>query len=499
MVESIAITDYVRNLEYLLNYKNIEEYIQDTAQKSCDFTPDIIAISLLFSASHSFFEKAYKSLKSIWPNAKVIVGGVHATNAASKLLDWYDIDYVIRGEAEISFASLIQALPLNKKIKIAGVYTRSNIKEASPLLLSPFIDDLDTIPFPDWDLIDMDFYTEARGRVRDTGKNQLHASLFTTRGCPFKCTFCSAHTVHGRNLRFRSVENIIEEMQVLNQKYGVSLFNPEDDLFTAKKSRLLQLLEKIKVLEIPDLEIQLPAGLSVNTLDEDIIDELIQAGVKIAVLAIESGSEHVQKNIIKKNCDLKKAKGLVKYLKLNKLTVRCYFILGFPGEIQKNLQETVDFAKSLKADWCVFNIATPLVGSEMYDELVQLGCIDDSIHTWTNTVFDRRAFDTKEIKADQLNDFLYRANLDCNFIHNPNMTEGNYLKAIDIFKDVTLNHPFHIIAWYCIMGCLLKTDNQEEADQIKSKIKSLIKSDKRAKDMWEKYNDLMPDLIIYEE
>jgi hypothetical protein len=164
-------------------------------------------------------------------------------------------------------------------------------------------------------------------------------------------------------------------------------------LFTAKKSRFLEMLAAIRNLKIPDFEMQLPSALRVNDLDDDVIDALVETGLRIATLAIESGDDYVQKHIIRKNVDLTKAVHAVRRLKDLGIVVRCYFILGFPGETKEQMRQTVDYARGLGADWCNFIIATPLIGSVMYDQFVEMGCIPEHFFLQANTIFFEREFD----------------------------------------------------------------------------------------------------------
>ncbi|MBU1564931.1 MAG: B12-binding domain-containing radical SAM protein [Proteobacteria bacterium] len=493
-VGEVGIIDYVLELGNSGKYSDMDAFIEGVAKKSAKFEPDVLAFSLNFSASHAFFTRTFCALHKLWPKAVTIPGGVHASNIARHLFTEIDIDYVAFGECETSFVDFLREIGESSIVNIQGIYSRRKLPEAGHVESANFVDDLDTLAFPDWGLIDMDRYIVSLGRQRDIGKVQKHASLITTRGCYFRCTFCSAHTVHGRTMRLRSAENVLQEMQLLYDRYGITLFMPEDDLFTANKKRVLDLLTAIKEMSIPGLEMQFPAALSVNTLDESLIDALMGAGMRILVLAIESGSAYVQKNVIKKNCDLVKARRLASYAKSKGLLVRCYFIFGFPGETKEQMRETVEYAKTLQVDWCVFNIATPLVGSEMFSQFVEMGCIQDCSDAWASTVFDKRQFDTKDISADELNDFAYRANLECNFLHNPNIINGDYTKAIDLFQDIVRKHPFHVIGWYCIWLCHQKLKDEKESMRLAGVISDLVKTDNRAKDMLITYRDLMPNL-----
>ncbi|MCK9602768.1 MAG: radical SAM protein [Candidatus Omnitrophica bacterium] len=490
----IRLLDYSLHIDDIRTYSNIDNFIKSLAKK-VDFVPDILAFSAMFSTSHRFFVETLDILKSLWPKVTTIAGGNHATNAVGKLLELENLDYVAIGEAEASFSEFVSQIAASKQINIKGIYAKKDIHSAASFSSPGYIEDLDSLPFPDWDLLNMAAYINSKGRKRNIGesKESRCATIMTSRGCPFCCTFCAAHTVHGRRVRYRSVENILEEVKLLYRAYEITLFIPEDDMFTQDKQRTLNLLSAFKELNIPGLELQFPNALSINTLSEEVLDALINSGMKVACLAIESGSEYVQKNVIKKNCNLKKAKEYVEYLGDKGTIVRCYYILGFPGETKEQMMETVEYAKYLNADWSVFSIATPLLGSEMYNQFLQMGCITGELYWGVNASYAKRNFDTKEITAEELNAFAYQANIDVNFIHNPNIVNGNFTRAIEIFNDIVIHFPFHIIAWHCLMRCYQGLGDIEKAKEITRKIAVLINSDKRSAEMFAKYGRLLPE------
>jgi len=495
-VGEVAALDYVLNLKHILKYRDIDDFILRTAAESVGFTPHILAFSLNYSSAHKFFLLCSEKLKSLWPNALSIVGGNHATNAFKFFLQNPKVDYVCRGEGEIPLSEFIRQYSAGEKISVKGFYSKKDLDARDTFEPAELIRNLDEIPFPDWDIVNMGEYVAGKGRRRSIGKaaNSKLASLLTTRGCPYKCTFCSSFTVHGNRVRYRSTENIIAEMKLLHEKYGVTLFIPDDDLFTAKKSRFLEMLAAIRNLKIPDFEIQLPSALRVNDLDDDVIDALVETGLRITYIAIESGDDYVQKHIIRKNVDLKKAVHAVRRLQSKGIVVRCYFIFGFPGETKEQMQQTVDYARGLGADWCGFIIATPLIGSPMYDQFVEMGSIPEDFCLQADSFFLRRQFDTPEISAAELNEFAYRSNLDINFINNHNKVAGQYENAIALYRDIVETYPFHIIGWYCIMECQRLLGNLDEAAETEKTILNLIRADRRAQKMCEKYGDLMPDL-----
>lgn len=497
----IDILDYQYEISFINDYPNITDFISSSAKNKISFIPDAISFSLMFTTSYEFFTICVKKLKEIWPDCIVIVGSFIATNCTEKLLQNKYVNYVLRGEGERGLPHFLEQISSSQEVNVKGIYSQGNLP--SNLEICDYIKNLDDIPFPDWELIQIDHYLQNGGRSILSNKSidqplsnksidqPAVASIITSRGCPFDCTFCSAKTVHGRKIRFRSIDNIIKELSLLYDKFKVTEILFEDDLFTANKKRTIDLINAIKSLNIPDLKIQFPNGLHVNSMDPEVIDALVDIGMASAHIAIESGSEYVLKNFMKKKVDLNKARNFVRYIRKTKnLHVWCYFVLGMPGETKEQIFETIEYAKTLKADWCNFFIATPLVGSEMYEKFLEAGYYTGDLLEFKNTDFTYRSFDTDEIKANELNDLVYRANLEVNFIYNTNLIEGNYKKAIDQFNHIISHYPFHIFAYLSLYTCYVKLNDTNESEKIKLKITELLALDKRSKEMYDKYEDL---------
>ena len=491
----VGLLDYSLYMEKIPEFESIDHYISKIADQDTKFEPDIIAFTASFSTSHRFYTEALTHLKTKWPNAVTIVGGNHASNTMKTLLENPELDYVARGEGEVAFTEFVRQIAKGQDIKVKGIYNKNDLDSGQNTPLCDYVEDMNDLPYPDWDLIEMAQYVESSGRKRSVGEavGKNCATIMTSRGCVYSCTFCSSHSVFGRTMRYRSNENVIGEVKLLNEKYGVTLFIPEDDLFTVNGPRVISLLDNLQQLEIPEFELQFPNALSINTLKEDVMDALIRSGMSVACLAIESGNKFVQRRIIKKNCNLDKARSVVRYLKKTGIVIRCYYVLGFPQETKEQMMDTVSYAKSLESDWSAFSIATPLVGSEMYDELVEMKCIEDGPEMWSNSSYAERLYDTPNLSKEYVNDFAYRANLDVNFVNNYTIQSGAFEKALGIFGDITNLYPFHIFAWHCLMRIENGLGNFKKADEIEEKIQTLIKTDTRSADMFAKYGDLLQD------
>ena len=421
------------------------------------FVPDYVGISILFSTAHKSSLHIAGVVKNRWANTPILIGGVHATSAVPQLLECPDVDYVCRGEAESIISQFTTAIIEGGDIQqIPGIIDRDQFARGEGSQSAPLIHDLDTIPFPAWHLIPMTEYLHVdhgRSRRIDEINQDGEATIVTTRGCPFRCTFCASWTTHGREMRYRSVENVLEELTQLKERFHVSTVIPEDDLFTVKKSRILALCEAVTQKFSGSLYFEFPNGLSVATLDEEVIHALSRMGMRVANIAVESGSAYVQKHIIKKNCNLDRARSVIQICRDSDITVRAYFILGFPGETREQMQETIDFSASLPLDWTIFNIAEPLVGTEMYEQLMEGGQIGQSFD-FDEAFHAERTFDTPEIGAQDLKDLAYTSNIRINFFENYNQRNGRYERALGNYRDVLTHHPGHLIAQYCVATTL---------------------------------------------
>jgi tetratricopeptide (TPR) repeat protein len=158
--------------------------------------------------------------------------------------------------------------------------------------------------------------------------------------------------------------------------------------------------------------------------------------------------------------------------------------------------ETIEYAKSLNADWCDFFLAIPLIGTEIYDQFVEMGYLKKDQPEWSKAYFLARTFDTKEISAKDITELAYRANLECNFINNPNKKSGSYERAISLFESILARYSFHVVAWYSMMECFEALGNMEKVEAIKQEIKRLIRTNSMASDMYNKYKYLMINLRI---
>ncbi len=489
----VNLVDYRIDFLRINEYKTLDSFITEVAEKNLTSPPDILAFSVLVSSSHHFFKRSVTILKKMFPNATVIVGGFHATNFTKELLELPEIDFVFRGEGEYALTKFLSNYENGISEELEGVISR-NTNLSLPLTKCTPIASMDENPMPDYDLVPMNLYSRINTRMvikKKEGQEVLSADIMTSLGCPFKCTFCSSRTVHGLAMRYKSVENVVAEVKYLYDNFGVTLFMPEDDLFTVHRTRTITLLRELRALKIPNFRMQFPVALAVNTLSYELIDELILSGMDVASLAIESGSEYTQKHIINKGVKLDKAIKWVDYLREKEIPVRTSFILGLPKETRAMMQESIDYAVKLGADWYDFFIATPLGGTVMCQEFIDMGYMPNDIDVISRGYYALRNFDTPEISAKDLSDLVYRANLHCNFVNNVNFRLGKWEKAQKLFEPIALKYPFHLIAHDCLWRCSQKLEGPEKAKVHIENMVNAIQADERASQMFAKYGDLL--------
>lgn len=471
------------------------EFLRRMISKAAgDFNPAIVGINIMFATSQENGILVSKAFRDLYPDALIVAGGCQATNTYADVLQKGAFDAVIRGEAETAFTELIDTYePGKKKYSIRGLVGRDDLGTEAEAQKAVMIDDLDLIPPPDFSLLgDVGLYMAHSGRVRAKKDDIRALSIVTTRGCPMHCTFCASHSVHGRKIRARSLENIYDEIRHMVSAYNINTLIFEDDLVTYNRERTIKFCSEA-LKRRWNLSLEFPNGIAVWTLDETVVKMLESAGARVINLAVESGSPYVQQNIIRKKLDLKKVREVAEIIAgYPNIESRVYYVIGFPGETREHLNETMEFAKSLPVDWSVFNIAMPLPGSEMFDECVALGYIkrganfDDFCKSYLH-----RKFDTKEFTKEELRKIHSDLNIHINFLSNRNILSGKYQRALPIFQKIVESYPFQIVARYCVWQCLKGLHMDEEARMELKDMRHWINHNERSRELYEQYGSLM--------
>jgi len=343
-----------------LSYKDFEDYIRK-------YKPDIIGLTA-FTLEFPSALKMAKIAKKLNKNTKIVLGGPHVSNHPQDLKN-KEIDFIFRGEGEEAFPLLIKEL--NKKKPNFKKIPNMGWKKKNKIILNEikFIQDLNKLQFPDFELIDFLKYPKLY-----LAKKHPAIPLITSRGCPFSCTFCSAKNISGKKFRARTPENILEEIKQLKQKFNIKEFQFWDDNFTLDKERANKFCDLL-IKENLDLIWWCPNGVRVETLDRELLLKMKKSGCYAMAFGIESGSEKIQKDM-KKNLDLKKVKEIITFAHKIGIRTQGFFIIGYPTETKEDIEKTIKFAKSLPLDRASISLFQPLFGSEIYEDLVKQGKIE---------------------------------------------------------------------------------------------------------------------------
>lgn len=394
----------VRILDCILesmDFKGFEDYLRQ-------WRPDVVGVNS-WSLSVREVKMSLEIAKSVDDGTVTVIGGPHPSAlgpGALKALP--EADFAFRGEAEAGLPmlmDLVAGAPGASPGKIPGLmYRRGTEIEANGQV---FEEDLDSIGAPSWDMIRPERYALAGSLVR-----RHTACIITTRGCPFPCTFCSAHLTAGRKIRTRSPENVMEEIKLLHYCHGIKRFVVFDENITLKRDHITALCKRV-ISEDLDITFELPNGIRLDTLDMEILTLMRRAGFSERVaVGIESGSPRILK-LMKKGLAKDEIRDKVDLLNMAGFRPIGYFIMGFPTETREEMEETIRFARELKLFRAGFMPFHPLPGTESYNLLVERGEIAGDFD-FSALATDNIAYAPEGMGKDELERMRKRAILSFN-------------------------------------------------------------------------------------
>lgn len=305
-------------------------------------------------------------LKEMLPDVVTIVGGPHVSgNPQAAIFD--GIDYGVAGEGEQALLELLQCLDAgDNPSNIENLMLRDGDGQVKVNPWRAFIADLDSLPFPAWDLMDIDEYLDPENY---TG---AHMAIFTGRGCPFNCKFCASAATWKRHYRVRSVDSVIDEIRCIVNELGIRNIMFWDDTVAVNRDRLFEICKRL-------IEEQIDITYVVQTRAEDVDAELVRAlkdsGCSRLHIGVESGNEEILEQTGKQltKDDMRRA---VRTMKQENMPSIASYIIGLPGDTHETIQETIDFAFELDATQSKFMILGVFPGTQYYQLACQKGLVD---------------------------------------------------------------------------------------------------------------------------
>jgi radical SAM superfamily enzyme YgiQ (UPF0313 family) len=349
------------NISVVIIDQVAHKYTQkDLLQKITELSPKIIGFGAYTPEILSVYDDV-NAIKNKFPDIKIILGGPHPSALPQLTMqENKNIDFIVAGEGEITIVELAKAI-INKQNSydaINGIYYRNGneIIHTSPREL---IKNIDEISFPEYDLLDMNMYTYFQKEF--SGLRSMN--MFTSRGCPFLCTYCS-HAVFSRLVRYRSIDNIMDEISILYNKYEVRSISFVDDCFTLKKSRVIEICDQIIK---NNFKIKWSCLSNITTIDEPLLNKMKEAGCYKISFGVESGNQQLLDNV-RKNQNLNQSKNIIKLTKKTGIQTLAFFMIGLPGETKATVKQSKKLAKNINPDFISISILCPLPGSDIYAE-----------------------------------------------------------------------------------------------------------------------------------
>jgi len=445
-------------------YPSFAEFFRDflSSPECMDYASSIIGISTLFMSAYQNMLDIGKCCQDIFPSAVIVAGGGVPTNMYNEIFrNSTCFDALCYGEGEKLLLSLVEANDKLRHLEENPSWITRRKVESGGTFEHNFIENLDEIPFYDYGILNTDEYglNPAITAYASINEKKQSFHVMTSRGCPYRCCFCSSHTVHGRKMRYHSINRVREDFKRLRDQYGAKTLVFQDDHFMANRQRALEIIDIVKELQITPV---FQNGLAIYALDRKMLETLKIAGANQLMLSVESGSNKVLKEIIHKPFDLSVIKRVSNDCWELGIYTNVNILLGFPHETKKDIEDTRAFLKTIKGNWFMIYCANPLVGSEMYDICVKKNYLKD---TFIGSDFKNAVIETEDFTAEYIQEMAYILNIELNFVENSDFRLGNYEMALKGFENAIRAKNEHAIAYYYAAKCYEKLDNLEKSQQ----------------------------------
>ena len=348
------------------------------------YQPTMVGIGSMTPTIESALKSA-RVAREACPDAKILMGGPHATFSGDEILaSEKAVDIIVRGEGEETLLELARQQSSLGDIK--GIAFRKDDKIVQTANRS-YIQDLDALPLPAYKLLPMDKYNI-------TGRNLL--SVISSRGCPYQCPFCVASQMFGAPFRARSPSKVLDEMEWLRDEFGAEGIAFQDDTLTFDKNRALQICDGMA-----ERKMKLPwgCGTRADAVTKDLVAKMSKAHCDEVMFGVESGCQRMR-DVLKKRVTNEQCENAIKWTKDAGIFVTVSVILGYPGETKETLQESLDFVRRVEPDDVWLCHATPFPGTELRDLVKSYGWkMSDNwaLYNTMNPIFEDPALPAKDI------------------------------------------------------------------------------------------------------
>ena len=328
-----------------------------------DFQPEVIGITFM-STKMGAVQNLARIAREEYPQAQVVLGGAHPSVLYESSLRGIPADFVVIGEGEETFAELIEFLgagrtDFNHIQGLAFIDSGGKVRETPP---RPLIKELDSLPFPDRESL----------HKANSYRPEDMSMIMTSRGCPYNCTFCSS--LWERRTRYRSIPNIIAEIEFIRDRFHSDTIYFKDDTFTLNRKRVFAFCD---ALEEKGLQINWECLTRIELVDEELIRRMRETGMFNLKIGIETGSQRLLK-VSNKNLTLDDIKRGAEILNRLGQKWSAFFMLGFPDETAEEIAMTWKLIEEIQPTYVSMSVLAPYPGCEIYYDLEKEGMIDEN-------------------------------------------------------------------------------------------------------------------------
>lgn len=379
-----------------MSRQNLQTYLQSARPKIVGITTMVI--------SHNNGLRIASLVRKLLPDTIIVMGGPHVSFLAEQTLQTGSVDVVCCFEGELTMRDLSRYYIRGEGElgDIPGIVYQSE----GQIIFNPdrpFSEDLDALPFPARHLLNLRGYT-------------YPACTVTGRGCPFGCLFCAANTLSGTRYRMRSAGNVLAELEEVYHRYGLEEFQFFDDTFTVDHQRVREICKGIINRNLP---LRWYCESRVNTIDEDLLDTMYEAGCRSVQFGIESGNDEILRKV-KKGITTAQVEYAVEIALRRGLRVVGAMIIGHPWDTRETVEDTLRFGEKLKnmarqlggEIILAFPALTPLPGTYIYKNAKELG-INIVSQNWDDYTFIQPVIETCHLNRQELKNFVMDAHLRC--------------------------------------------------------------------------------------
>jgi len=427
----VLIKDYDFIKEMSDSWKDREAFASRAAENIIETGCSYVGFTAMCSNYVLAVEMA-KKVKELNRNIHITFGGPHATMCAKETLECYQqVDTVIVGEGEITYTELIKKLETQESLEnISGLFYRNDNLDVVANEKRPLLENLDFSLMPAYELIEMHEYL----KINNT------AGIYVGSGCPYNCNFCTTSLVWERKYRTKTVNRVIKEMEYLFKNYGFTKFDLIHDNLTSNKKFVNSLSRAIKEKK---WDINFEFSSRIDTIDQEVIQNVAEAGCKKIFFGIESASTKTQK-IMGKNLNLNDVNSVVKHCIENKISPTTAFILGFPHENIEDIETTIRLAFKYRistGEKVVFNMLSLYTGSRLFNDSYKKMTFDEKILNSDLTIF----LGKQHIEEISKYPFIYSTYYFLDYANSP-LTAIEYLLLVHFIKITTTNYIYTINA-----------------------------------------------------